>query len=86
MYWSLGYEKALQRMFQESFDVSRVFTTIYNRFMLLYVATNYSPIWHIALEFNFICVILWSRCMSMNVILVNTFATSFAIPIVRTAR
>ena len=40
----------------ESFEASRVFTMIYNRFSHLYIATNYLPIWHIALAFNFICM------------------------------
>ncbi|MDA8378329.1 MAG: hypothetical protein M0Z50_15000, partial [Planctomycetia bacterium] len=43
-----------QRMFQEPFDVSHVFTMTYNHFSDLYVATNYLPIWHIAFAFNFI--------------------------------
>ncbi len=40
----------------------------------------------LALAFSFICIILWSRYMSISVILVNTFAISFVIPIARMAR
>jgi hypothetical protein len=45
-------------MFQGVFDVSHVFTITYVYLSLLYVATNYLPICHITLAFNFIYVII----------------------------
>ena len=47
---------------------------------------DFMGILYFAFVFSFICIILWSRYMSISVILVNTFAISLVIPIARMTR
>ena len=59
---------AFQRMFQGTFDVSRVFIITYVYFFSnLYVTTHFLDILHIALAFNFFALYCgYDICRSMS--------------------